>query len=106
MSKSLADLQQTLAVAYNALKLADKVVFSVPGNGDVSVTVAQARDIVKKAVCELETAKKEYVVVPKELLVKHVAEIDEWNANITNVIGHDPDYFWHSLEDLRAISNP
>ena len=105
MTKSLAELQQTLAIAHNALKLADKVVFSVPGNGDVSVTVAQARDMVKKAVCELESAKKEYVVVPKELLTLHIREIDEWNANMTAVVGHDSDYFWHSLESLRAISN-
>lgn len=105
MSKSLAELQQTLAVALNALKLADKVVFSVPGNGDVSVTVAQARDMVKKAVCELESAKKEYVVVSKELLTTHVKEIDEWNANMTAVVGENPDYYWHSLEALRSYTN-
>jgi hypothetical protein len=105
LSKSLADLQQTLAIAHNALKLADKEVFLMGGKGALSVTLAQARDIVKAEVCALESAKKEYVVVPKELLKKHVIEIDEWNANITAVIGDDPDYFWSSLESLRTYLN-
>lgn len=99
-------MQQTLAIAHNALKLADKEVFLMGGKGALSVTLAQARDIVKAEVCALESAKKEYVVVPKELLTTHIREIDEWNANMTAVVGHDPDYFWHSLESLRAISNP
>ena len=98
-------MQQTLAIAHNALKLADKEVFSMGSKGALSVTLAQARDIVKAEVCALETAKKEYVVVPKELLKKHVKEIDEWNANMTAVIGDDPDYYWHSLEALRSYTN-
>ena len=101
VSKSLADIQQTLAIALNALRVADGIVFASPGNGGSSVIVAQARDLVKVAVCELEAMKKDSVIVSKELLAQHIAEIDEWNASMTAVVGHDPDYFWHSLESLR-----
>jgi len=105
MSKSLAEIQHTLSIALNALRVADKIVFAVGGEGAASVTIAQARDLAKVAVCELEAMKKDSVIVSKELLTRHVAEIDEWNANMTAVVGHDPDYFWNSLEDLRSISS-
>jgi len=100
MSKSLEEIQQVLAIAHNALQAADKICF--PIDGSVSVVVAQARDIVKAAVCDLEFSKKNNAIVSKELLKKHVKEIDEWNANMNSIVGHDPDYFWDSLEALRT----
>lgn len=102
MSDPFVDMQQVLVIAHSALKLADNRLFSIPGNGDACVTVAQARDMVKRAICTLECLKKEHALVPKELLEHHIAEIDEWNDNMTAVVGYDPDYHWHSLESLRT----
>lgn len=44
------------------------------------------------------------VVVDRELLAKHIGEIDAWNSSMSKILGDIP-YVWQSLEDLRAILN-
>ncbi|MCF6783371.1 hypothetical protein [Stutzerimonas stutzeri] len=43
------------------------------------------------------------LLVDRDLLAKHVAEIDSWNASMERILGKQPSYKWQSLESLRAI---
>lgn len=43
------------------------------------------------------------VLIERELLRKHVAEIDSWNASMEKIIGRQPGYRWASLETMRDL---
>lgn len=47
------------------------------------------------------------VLIDRELLEKHISEIDSWNSNMEKIIGKQPGYSWTSLESLReALVQP